>query len=144
MQNEVSRNNYLTEGAYNSYTAMLDDLQSQFAGYVDIGGATDTSFIVKSEINYNTDADGDFTGDGVVYSTDLAKPASYGDIAVVQVKIYIRKFTFMEVYHLLISGDKFDRTPEEIKTAYDKQTMNDKPMTFTCQVPCLKYVAVGE
>lgn len=157
MQNEVSRNNYLTADAYNTYASMLDDLKEQYNGYVDVGDGEDPiSFIDYWTINYDGSAVTDHnnvadpmpnlvgTG-GMQISNNLAEPTAYGDIAVIEITMYVQRFTLFKAYEVIFYGDnKLNSTKDELEAnGFNRVTKKEDlvPIKLTCQVPCLKYVA---
>ncbi len=157
MQNEVSRNNYLTSDAYTTYASMLNDLKEQYNGYVEVAEGEDPiSFIDYWTINYDgsavtnhyniADPMPNLVGtSGMQISNNLAEPTAYGDIAVIEITMYVQKFTLFKAYEVFFYGDnKLNSTKDELEAnGFHRVTAKEDlvPIKLTCQVPCLKYVA---
>lgn len=129
MQQEVSKNNYLTEDAYHMYENIFLDIQETMNN----GG----TFVEGFNINYGEDSNYipvDRGHSSLVYSTDLQTPANYGDIAVLEVQVGIVPVIWF-----------YDTTQNG---AANQVQMRDDPgviiLTYTYQVPCMRYVSVTD
>lgn len=146
MRQDVSQNNYLTEDRYEMYKTMLLDVANEMNN-----GDT---FVVGYNLNY---AKGDksnacvsddtpsnmglhYTSDGYkmsgatnspTYSLNLAKPAACGDIAVIELQVGFNALSWRYDTAEQAAADELKLTDDIVNT-----------ITYTYQVPCLKYVNV--
>ena len=146
MRQDVSQNNYLTEDRYEMYKTMLLDVANEMNN-----GDT---FVVGYNLNY---AKGDksnacvsddtpsnmglhYTSDGYkmngatnspTYSLNLAKPAACGDVAVIELQVGFNAISWRYDTAEQAAADELKLTDDIVNT-----------ITYTYQVPCLKYVNV--
>lgn len=146
MRQDVSQNNYLTEDRYEMYKTMLLDVANEMNN-----GDT---FVVGYNLNY---AKGDksnacvsddtpsnmglhYTSDGYkmsgaanspTYSLNLAKPAACGDVAVIELQVGFNALSWRYDTAEQAAADELKLTDDIVNT-----------ITYTYQVPCLKYVNV--
>lgn len=146
MRQDVSQNNYLTEDRYEMYKTMLLDVANEMNN-----GDT---FVVGYNLNY---AKGDksnacvsddtpsnmglhYTPDGYkmsgaanspTYSLNLAKPAACGDVAVIELQVGFNALSWRYDTAEQAAADELKLTDDIVNT-----------ITYTYQVPCLKYVNV--
>lgn len=146
MRQDVSQNNYLTEDKYEMYKTMLLDVANEMNN-----GDT---FVVGYNLNY---AKGDksnacvsddtpsnmglhYTSDGYkmsgatnspTYSLNLANPAACGDVAVIELQVGFNAISWRYDTAEQAAADELKLTDDIVNT-----------ITYTYQVPCLKYVNV--
>lgn len=146
MRQDVSQNNYLTEDRYEMYKTMLLDVANEMNN-----GDT---FVVGYNLNY---AKGDksnacvsddtpsnmglhHTSDGYkmsgatnspTYSLNLANPAACGDVAVIELQVGFNALSWRYDTAEQAAADELKLTDDIVNT-----------ITYTYQVPCLKYVNV--
>lgn len=146
MRQDVSQNNYLTEDRYEMYKTMLLDVANEMNN-----GDT---FVVGYNLNY---AKGDksnacvsadtpsnmglhYTSDGYkmsgatnspTYSLNLANPAACGDVAVIELQVGFNAISWRYDTAEQAAADELKLTDDIVNT-----------ITYTYQVPCLKYVNV--
>lgn len=146
MRQDVSQNNYLTEDRYEMYKTMLLDVANEMNN-----GDT---FVVGYNLNY---AKGDksnacvsddtpsnmglhYTSDGYkmsgaanspTYSLNLAKPAACGDVAVIELQVGFNAISWRYDTAEQAAANELKLTDDIVNT-----------ITYTYQVPCLKYVNV--
>lgn len=126
MQQEVSKNNYLPESAYEMYENLLRDVATN------MNGNEAGSFIQGFNINYHHDSQFQPTSvGGVNYSTRLDTPADYGDIAVIELQVTMNA---VEWFY----DPAEDGAANQVKTDNNAATT----LTYTYQVPCLRYISV--
>lgn len=124
MQQEVSKNNYLPESTYDMYEAMLVDLATNMNG-------TNDTFVLGFNINYEHESKYTPTGTGdVTYVRQLNTAGNYGDIAVIELEVYINALSW--TYNRSVDGAMNQVEP-------DSKTIT---MTYTYQVPCLRYISI--
>lgn len=146
MRQDVSQNNYLTEDRYEMYKTMLLDVANEMNN-----GDT---FVVGYNLNY---AKGDksnacvsddtpsnmglhYTSGGYkmsgatnspTYSLNLANPAACGDVAVIELQVGFNALSWRYDTAEQAAADELKLTDDIVNT-----------ITYTYQVPCLKYVNV--
>lgn len=147
MRQDVSQNNYLTEDKYEMYKTMLLDVANEMNN-----GDT---FVVGYNLNY---AKGDKPNacvsddtpsnmglqykksDGYkmseatnspTYSLNLANPAACGDVAVIELQVGFNALSWRYDTAEQAAADELKLTDDIVNT-----------ITYTYQVPCLKYVNV--
>lgn len=146
MRQDVSQNNYLTEDKYEMYKTMLLDVANEMNN-----GDT---FVVGYNLNYvkgdksNACVSDDtpsnmglhYTSDGYkmsgatnspTYSLNLAKPAACGDVAVIELQVGFNAISWRYDTAEQAAADELKLTDDIVNT-----------ITYTYQVPCLKYVNV--
>lgn len=146
MRQDVSQNNYLTEDKYEMYKTMLLDVADEMNN-----GDT---FVVGYNLNYSggdkanacvsADTPSDmglhYTSDGYkmsgatnspTYSLNLAKPAACGDVAVIELQVGFNAISWRYDTAEQAAADELKLTDDIVNT-----------ITYTYQVPCLKYVNV--
>lgn len=131
MQQEVSKNNYLPEDTYEMYEGMLINIADT------MNGANKGSFIRGYNINYRRDCD--FVppaGSSLHYSKRLDTPADYGDVAIIELTVTINAVNWF--YDPNADGSansvQINETGEGGRGSIT--------MTYTYQVPCLRYISV--
>lgn len=128
MQQEVSKNNYLTNSTYTMYEELLVDIAET------MNGNEAGSFVRGFNINYNHPSTFQpMSSGGVNYVTQLDTPGNYGDIAVIELQVTMNAIEWF-----------YD--PAEDGAANQVQTDNDAltTLTYTYQVPCLRYISVTD
>lgn len=151
MQKVVMENNYLPEGDYNMYVAILKQLAEDMNG----DGSADDIFINGFTINFNHDAtdtldtlkatkytlEGGKKSNQNILKKKMSVPASYGDVMVVQCSVNIN----MPVWNWGAQSPTADYT----YTGQDSRDWNrvgyqTTTFTYTYYVPCLKYQSIQE
>lgn len=126
MQQEVSKNNYLPPETYDMYEELLVDIAET------MNGEEAGSFVRGFNINYSHESNFQPVGTGgVEYVTQLDTPGNYGDIAVIELQVTMNAITWF-----------YD--PAEDGAANQVQLDDDLgvTLTYTYQVPCLRYISV--
>lgn len=126
MQQEVSKNNYLPQSTYDMYEEMLRGIAGT------MNGNEAGSFVRGFNINYHHNSAFQPTSvGGVNYVTRLDTPGNYGDVAVIELQVTMNAVEWF-----------YD--PAEDGAANQVQTDNNAAttLTYTYQVPCLRYISV--
>lgn len=142
MQQDVARNNYLTEDSYNMYEGILrgiaDDMNSTSGG-ADVYD----HFINGFSLNYTHGLSAETSTElgipadggaylGANYSTQLNQPANAGDIAVIELTVGFNAITW--TYDAGATN-----TADQVQNGVAANMM-----TYVYQVPCLRYVSVTD
>lgn len=144
MQQDVAKNNYLTEDAYTMYESILrgiaDDMNTTTGGSEVIYD----NFIVGFRINYNHGISNDLANqigladgsggeaNGAHYSTVLSNPGNAGDIAVIELTVVFNAITWG---HNVAADSGVDQLVSGTTT---------NSISYVYQVPCLRYISVTE
>lgn len=146
MRQDVSQNNYLTEDRYEMYKKMLLGVANEMNN-----GDT---FVVGYNLNYATggksnacmsddiitnmglrNKSGEYKMSGATnsptYSLNLANPAACGDVAVIELQVGFNALSWRYDTTEQAAADELKLTDDIVNT-----------ITYTYQVPCLKYVNV--
>lgn len=151
MQQTVSENNYLPTDAYNTYVTMFKSIGQQMMGangdyFTGDAGTGKRGFF----LNYGHDAQGvsassvPVGSQGIAVHTDMANPAEYGDIMIVQAAVRIQQphWGFTTVNS---NGESVGAGGERGAAAFqnDRTSSALKPnytiFTYTYFVPCMNY-----
>lgn len=127
MQEDVSKNNYLSPESYAMYARMLMDLQDD----MNTGGDT---FIDGFVINYSHDCATVPPSNGLVYSTRLDTVADMGDVAIIELQVHFRTVDLFFDPSATSGADRVGVDNDNTNTV----------MTYVYQVPCLRYISVTE
>ena len=127
MQRTVMENNYLTDGAKDTYDSIFDNLKTSVN--------TGEEFITDIKMNYGTDAVNTINSikasrggtNSDILVKDMKKVGAYGDVMVVQVAVTINQ-PMWGFENNSYRADDFTRT-----------LTNQTTLSYTYYVPCLKY-----
>lgn len=125
MQEDVSRNNYLTPEAYTMYERMLMDLQMD----MNVGGDV---FINGFDINYSHDCTVDVPINGLTYSKRLDTVADMGDVAIIELTVGFRAVAW--IYDASENG----------AANQSQLRQKENTITYVYQVPCLRYISITD
>ena len=125
MQQEVSNNNYLTPEAYTMYKGMLENIQRN------MNSDPDEPFVRGFDLNYTEDCTADTSGiSGLTFSKQLSIPADYGDVAIIELSVGIYSTNWF-----------YDSTKTAAEDSTQRRAVTNR-LTYTYQVPCLRYISV--
>lgn len=125
MQQEVSNNNYLTPDAYEMYKGMLEDIQYR------MNSDPDEPFVRGFDLNYYQDCVASTSSvSGLTFSKKLSVPADYGDVAIIELSVGIYTTNWF-----------FDPTQAAEADSTQRRALTNR-ITYTYQVPCLKYISI--
>lgn len=127
MQQEVSINNYLPEGAYTMYESVLKGIAT------DMNGSDADKFVLGYNINYGHECSLDTSGvSGLTFSRDMQSVGDYGDVAIIELKVTVNSTLLW--YNASSSSASADRVEDRDSSV--------KVLTYIYQVPCLRYTSI--
>ncbi len=142
VQNTVMENNYLPEGDYKMYEAIVKQMQEDMGGPDASPTDNNSGFIAKYGFNFGTQPRGTvrhfnaskYTIDGSkkttdIVRTDMSVPAEYGDVMVCQAWVTV----YMPFWQMGARANA---------PAWQRTQYLTTDFVYTYYVPCLKYQAI--
>lgn len=136
MQQSVAKNNYLTSDEFDMYMRMLGNIKREMNAPASAGHDTlGDNFIVGFRINYGRECSTEYkdrlVGDMSHYVTDLEKCGNAGDIAVIELQVAFNSITWRQ------NGTDSGAANQIVVNDTDY----DRIISYTYQVPCLRYIS---
>jgi len=139
MQQEVSKNNYIPVDTYTMYEGILKGIASDMNYHTDENGnwvEDDDIFVLGYDLNYNHECSASYKQAmeslGLVVSPKLNTPADYGDVAVIELTVYVNT----PVWY-------YDRSQDGASDSTQRRYVTNE-LTYVYQVPCLRYISVTQ